>query len=106
MHLFTDLLYTLIVSVVPHWNVKSIINFYRINSCSTLEFLIAKIKQVSISSTGIIGVRHIKKAMVLSIKVEPYWNVKNTALNAFNAGSLIKVEPYWNYIDSYVKIVL
>ena len=52
------------------------------------------------------GVRHIKKAMVLSIKVEPYWNVKNTALNAFNAGSLIKVEPYWNYIDSYVKIVL
>ena len=44
--------------------------------------------------------------MVLSIKVEPYWNVKNTALNEFDAGSLIKVEPYWNYIDSYVKIVL
>ena len=56
LHLFTDLLYTLIVSVVPHWNVKSIINFYRINSCSTLEFLIAKVKQVSISLTGIIGV--------------------------------------------------
>ena len=46
------------------------------------------------------------KAMVLSIKVETYWNVKNTALNACNAGSLIKVEPYWNYIDSYVKIVI
>ena len=56
LHLFTDLLYTLIVSVVPHWNVKSIINFHRINSCSTLEFLIAKVKQVSISLTGIIGV--------------------------------------------------
>ena len=41
--------------------------------------------------------------MVLSIKVEPYWSVKNTALNPFNAGSLIKVEPYWKYIEMCIR---
>ena len=39
--------------------------------------------------------------MVLSIKVEPYWNVKNTALNAFNAGSLdvYKRQQYNRMLD-------
>ena len=31
-----------------------------------------------------------KKAMVLSIKVEPYWNVKNEATNSFVSPNALK----------------
>ena len=41
-----------------------------------------------------------------AIKVEPYWNVKNRSQATPAETQEIKVEPYWNYIDSYVKIVL
>ncbi len=30
------------------------------------------------------------------IKVEPYWNVKNSHLHMLQSNCLIKVEPYWN----------
>ena len=33
---------------------------------------------------------------ILTIKVEPYWNVKFTFTDWDVLDSIIKVEPYWN----------
>ena len=37
--------------------------------------------------------------MPLSIKVEPYWNVKETLVIGGVESDKIKVEPYWNVKD-------